>query len=88
MKNLKKLVFEALDNALENDYDMVDDNPMEVADDLVLYDVGLEDVEPKLLVEHVRDWQKSKREASPNSRESRMARGAYLGQVAPKSETR
>ena len=86
MKNLKELVFEALDNALEGDADFRDYDPKSVADDLVMYDDGLEDVEPKLLVEHVVAWQESRREKGHNSRESRMARGAYLGQVARKSE--
>lgn len=79
MKNLKKLVFEALDNALGNEYDLRTDDPMDVAYDLVAYDSGLEDVEPKLLVEHIVDWQKSKREEGSNSPEVRKARGAYLG---------
>ena len=88
MKNLKELVFEALNNALENEYDFRLTNPVEVAADLVDYDASFEYDRPVDLVVHIVAWQKSKREEGPNSRESRMARGAYLGQVAPKSETR
>lgn len=53
---LREAVFEALNNASENDYDDELDHPMHVADSLIEYCYDLEDQDPDTLVKYVNEY--------------------------------
>lgn len=54
----RQTVFEALERALDNDYDFSETDPKKVAEDLVQCDSDFDGVSPKDLVEHIKAWQK------------------------------
>lgn len=58
--DLRRDVFLALDNAVENGYSSVfTASPLLLAEDLALHDAGLEDVPIPLLETFAREWQAS-----------------------------
>lgn len=66
MRNVnEELLFEHLDNALENDYnDLLDWNPHDVANDITAFDVDFETYEPESLVSYIEEWQNVRRQYS------------------------
>lgn len=66
-EEIKKAVFEALDNAKTNGFDQAEVNAVFVAVDLKECDADLEDVPTAELLPHVKAWQKaSAQKASQN----------------------
>lgn len=57
MNDLRERVFEALNNAVANGYDMREWAPSEVAVDLLDHDAGLEHLEPDDVLPHIIEWQ-------------------------------
>ena len=51
----------ALDNAVDNGYDQIDEDSGAVAEDIVTCDADLEGFPPALLIPHIEYWQKLKR---------------------------
>jgi hypothetical protein len=55
-KDAKKELFNSLDNAVENDYDIMNDDPKDIADDIGNYDISFEGVLPKELISWIKEW--------------------------------
>jgi len=56
MENLQLAVREALDNAIDNGYDLASMTTEEIAEDLIRYDAALEDKTPEELIPHIQSW--------------------------------
>jgi len=56
MENLAKLVSEALDNALDNGYDLSKMTLEQIADDLLEFDADLEGCTAEQLIPHIQAW--------------------------------
>lgn len=59
-EDLQTLVNRAMDNALENGYAEVQKDPLEVAQDMVMFDADLETYDPEQLTDAIRVWQLKK----------------------------
>lgn len=56
--DIKKLVFEALNNAKENGYEPEKESVEYWANDLIDYDADLENCEPEELTPYIEEWRK------------------------------
>ena len=54
-------IFESLDQALENGYELLGWEPEEIAIDLHDYDAQFENIDPALLVPVISEWQEQRR---------------------------
>lgn len=57
--NLQQTVYESLNNARENGYDLTTWDSEEIAEDLMQYDTGCENSTVEELVPHINKWKES-----------------------------
>lgn len=61
MKDIKKKVFECLDNAVANGYDIFEETAEDIADDLGDYAKQFERTSVSTTLPHIKEWLFSKR---------------------------
>lgn len=57
---IRKALVEALDNAMDNGYDMLAMSDEEIADDITRFDADLEGIAPEVLVPMIATWREDK----------------------------